>query len=111
MKVALDNEEVPVLTSREAAVLLALAGTKLTGYEIARQCEDDSAGQLGFSNGTLYPVLKRMMRHGLIEGATPYQATTGRNAQLYTLTQLGRMFLEWRLAEYRRMVRLGEKRL
>jgi DNA-binding PadR family transcriptional regulator len=111
MKVPLSKEDIPVLTQREFAILLALAGGKKTGYEIARQAEKDTSEMVDFSNGTLYPALKRLEEGRLIESSLVTSKTAGKEPKLYALSYVGKMILEWRLQELRKLVRLGEERL
>jgi PadR family transcriptional regulator PadR len=112
MKRAANYEEVMPLTEREVRILVALsAARQMTGYEIARQVEEDSGKQLVMGNGTLRPALERMDKFGLIEDRGRDGTGPGKPARVWRITSLGRMMLEWELASYRRLVRLGEGRL
>ncbi len=103
--------EIPKLSASEISIILALSSGQMTGYEIGRQCEEDLADESKMSKGTLYPAIKRLERAGLVEGIESSVALRGRRPIVYRLTQMGRVMLEWQLAAYRRMVRLGEQRI
>ena len=111
MKRAPNYDEVMQLTEREVRILTALAKEQMSGYEIARQVEEDSGKKLVMSNGTLRPALERMAKFGVIENRGRDSHGPGLPARVWRITSLGRMMLEWELASYRRLIRLGEGRL
>jgi DNA-binding PadR family transcriptional regulator len=98
------------LTAREVNILLALAASEMSGYKIVRQCEEDTSGDLVLSNGTIFPALRKLLATGAI-AETAQQMKTMRPQRVYRITMLGRQLLEWKLAMYRRMVRLGQERI
>lgn len=55
------------LTEPEFHVLLALTGGEGYGYEIMGEITRRTGGEVSFEAGTLYGVLKRLLREGLIE--------------------------------------------
>jgi len=57
-----------VAASSRPMVLSILAAGDQYGYEIIKQVERLSAGNLEWSPGMLYPLLHRLERDGLIEG-------------------------------------------
>jgi DNA-binding PadR family transcriptional regulator len=101
-------EEARELTRRETNMLLALAVGPMSGYMIVRQCREDSMGEVALSNGTVFPALRRLFELGAVEQV---KAETGRASKHYRLTRKGRQLLEWELATYRRLVRLGQERI
>jgi DNA-binding PadR family transcriptional regulator len=111
MKKSVDKDESTSLLESEARILLALAASQASGYEIARQCEKDSADNIEMSNGTVYPALRRLKQWSAVEVAGEDPSGPGKPAKVWRITQTGRMLLEWELASYRRMVRLGQERL
>lgn len=76
----------------EVLVLSTLRHEAKHGYQIALDVESDSNGLFRFKHGTLYPILHRLEREGLIEGA--WSKAEGRRKKVYALTVSGRGHLE-----------------
>lgn len=57
------------------------------GYRIAREIEDRFAGSIRVHGGTIYPLLNRLEKRGLLDSVTASDG--GRVKTLYTLTQKG----------------------
>ena len=77
------------------AELLILAQLEIKpshGYEIAHQIETRSRGAVSFHVASLYPILYRMERRGLIAGRWVEKAGQ-RRRRYYTLTATGRKVL------------------
>src|SRR3954453_3635068 len=81
----------------ELCALCALRGRRLYGYDLVKRLRD--VGGLGMSEGTVYPMLSRFKKEGLVtttlvessEGpARKYDELTPRGRQL-----LGRMLEHW----------------
>jgi PadR family transcriptional regulator, regulatory protein PadR len=81
----------------ELLVLAQLEGAPRHGYEIAQQIGARSRGTVSFHVASLYPVLYRLERRGLIAGRWVEKAGQ-RRRRYYTLTAAGRKVL----AEQRR---------
>ena len=84
----------------ELLLLYELDRATLHGYQIVLEIEERSSGYFQFSHGTLYPILHRLEKEGLISGrwSDPQQ---GRARKEYVLTEAGRTYLgvlchEWR---------------
>ena len=73
-------------------VLTLLQGNESYGYDLIRRVRELSHQQLEWTEGTLYPVLHRLEREGLIK-ATWREAGTGRRRKYYTLTAAGQSAL------------------
>lgn len=71
-----------------AAILLLLAEQPRHGYEIITEVADRSEGQWQPSPGSIYPVLKRLAREGLVEAAH----TDGK--RIFSLTPSGRALVD-----------------
>ena len=69
-------------------VLEVLATAPGHGYEIARRIEGRSEGALTLKEGTLYPLLYRLERDGLVVGEWR-EVPNGRRMRVYTLTETG----------------------
>jgi PadR family transcriptional regulator len=87
--------------SAELAILAVLSRTHLHGYEIARQIEQQTGGTLCFDMASLYPMLYRLEREGLVRGQWE-TIPNGRRRRCYQLTAEGKKRLlplrkQWRL--------------
>jgi PadR family transcriptional regulator PadR len=69
--------------------LAALIDGPLHGYAIVQRAAELSAGEVRLSTGTLYALLERALRAGLITAGEPYMHG-GRQRRDYTLTEDGR---------------------
>ena len=78
----------------ELLVLSCLREGAKHGYQIALDVESDSGGMFTFQHGTLYPILHRLEKEGLITGE--WSRGGGRRRKEYTLTARGRSALEGR---------------
>src|SRR5687767_8746501 len=76
----------------ELLVLAQLEERPSHGYEIAQQIERRSRGTVSFHAASLYPVLNRLERRGLIAGRWVEKAGQ-RRRRYYTLTTEGRKVL------------------
>jgi DNA-binding PadR family transcriptional regulator len=102
------------LTPAVFYILLALAVGEKHGYEIMKQVNQDSSGQVKMGTGTLYGSLKRMLADGLIEeaGERPDPALDDERRRYYQLTERGRQGLGAELRRYAQVVSLaGQRRL
>jgi len=86
--------------SAEVAVLAVLERQALHGYEIAKQIEARSGGELSFDVASLYPLLYRLEARGLVKGSWE-ETPRGRRRRRYRLTSSGRKALvplrkQWR---------------
>lgn len=75
----------------EALILAALAGEARHGYQIVLDLEERSGGAFQFKHGTLYPILHRLEKEGLIEGAWSDEGPRGKR-KAYQLTPAGRAY-------------------
>ncbi|HWD92479.1 MAG TPA: PadR family transcriptional regulator [Verrucomicrobiae bacterium] len=77
-----------VAASSKPLVLSILADGESYGYEIIQKVRELSGGHIEWSDGTLYPVLHRLERDGLIESEWR-QAESGRDRKYYSLSKAG----------------------
>jgi PadR family transcriptional regulator len=75
--------------SAEFLILAQLEHRPKHGYEIASEIERRSGGAIRFLPASLYPVLYRLERRGLIKGRW-VEAAGERRRRFYTLTAAGR---------------------
>ena len=76
----------------ELLILAQLENGPSHGYEIAQQFDARSRGAVSFHVASLYPILYRMERRGLIAGRWVEKAGQ-RRRRYYTLTPAGRKML------------------
>ena len=76
----------------ELLVLAQLEDTRRHGYEIAIRIGQRSAGAVSFNVASLYPILYRLERRGLIAG-TWIEKPGQRRRRYYKLTRAGRKML------------------
>ncbi len=82
------SKELVAASSRPLVLYILAAGDKY-GYEILKQVELLSDGELKWSGGMLYPLLHRLERDGLIEGSWEVNEES-RPRKYYRLTTDGR---------------------
>jgi PadR family transcriptional regulator PadR len=75
----------------ELAVLNALANEALYGYDLVRSLGGDTG--LGIAEGTIYPLLSRLKKEGLVESYLEDSAE-GPARKYYRLTKAGRRMLD-----------------
>lgn len=78
--------------SAEFLVLAVLDGPQRHGYEIAQLIDTRSDGRLKFPAATLYPLLYKLEKDGLVEGRWVEKAGQ-RRRRFYRLTAAGRAAL------------------
>lgn len=74
----------------ELLVLATLEDGPKHGYRIALDVEEESDGAFELQHGTLYPILHRLEKEGLIRGRWEEE---GRRRKVYGLTERGRSHL------------------
>lgn len=77
----------------ELVLLALLRRAPMHGYQVAAEAEERSGGFFSFSHGTLYPILHRLEKEGLIAGEWSDPAE-GRSRKEYALTRAGETYLE-----------------
>lgn len=81
-----------VRTMNEVLILACLREGRKHGYQIALDVERDTGGVFAFQHGTLYPILHRLEKEGLIDGH--WDQGGGRRRKVYGLTVEGRTHME-----------------
>ena len=90
--------------SAELLILAILEDRQRHGYEIAKVIETRSGGAITFQAASLYPILYRLERRGLIEGRWVEKAGE-RRRRFYRLTGSGRDMLQRQRSFWRDFVR------
>jgi len=89
--------------SAEMVVLALLEGRARHGYELAKLIESQSENKLQFQVASLYPMLYRLERKGLVEGKWIEKANE-RRKRYYRLTSGGRQALAAHRRNWREFV-------
>jgi DNA-binding PadR family transcriptional regulator len=87
----MSNAQTP-LTAAMFNVLLALADGDKHGYAILKEVEEQTAGDVQLSTGTLYGIIKRLLAEGLISElrTRPAAELDDQRRRYYRLTEDGR---------------------
>jgi len=80
-------------------LLSILKNEESYGYEIIRKVDDITDGQVQYAEGTLYPILNKMEKQGLIV-SEKRTMDNGRNRKYYTITDTGRDVLDQHLDQW-----------
>lgn len=86
----------------ELLLLRTLSRRSNHGYGLIQSIRERSAEELCIEEGSLYPALHRMERHGWIE-AEWGQSENGRRAKFYALTEDGKRRLKGAKKSWERM--------
>jgi PadR family transcriptional regulator PadR len=81
-------------------IMHVLSGGPRHGYGIAKEIKRGSEGVLDIAEGSLYPMLHDLEKHGLIEAFE--ETVNGRLRRCYRLTQAGHRRLASQTAEWKR---------
>lgn len=85
----------------ELAILNAIGGRRRYGYELVKELVD--APVLGVTEGTVYPLLSRLRKQGLIKTQLE-ESVEGPVRKYYALTPAGRRALERMNEHFRQLV-------
>ena len=84
-----DSESDLLRSSLDLLILKALSWGPMHGYAVSEWVEATTASLVLVEEGTLYPALHRLERHGWIESEWGL-SDNNRRAKFYTLTPAGR---------------------
>ncbi len=85
----------------ETLILAVLFHEKRHGYQIALEIEEKSKGEFKFNHGTLYPILHKLEKDGLIKG-TWRQEGPKRKRKYYSMTAKGNKYALEQLKEWQK---------
>jgi PadR family transcriptional regulator PadR len=93
---------IPNLTKNcnETLILAILCEGRKHGYQIALEIEEKSGSYFKFNHGTLYPILHKLEKEGLIKGVWKQEGPK-RKRKYYTLTAKGKKYFVTQVAEWR----------
>ncbi len=89
----------------ELAILSALYRNTHYGYSLVR--EMTAAGVFNLKEGTIYPILSRLAKDGLVQTEW-VESSQGPPRKYYSLTESGRIICEVLKNEFRRLVNVVE---
>ena len=84
----------------ETLILSALSSGPHHGYQLALELEQQSTGAFRFKHGTLYPILHKLEKEGLISGDW-LEEKSKRKRKSYRLTEAGRLHLTGQKSAWR----------
>lgn len=85
----------------EGLILAVLGGGPLHGYAIASELRDRSDGMLEVGEGTLYPVLHKLEKEGLIRSR--WEVVGGRRRRVYVASPHGGRVVRERFESWKRL--------
>ena len=88
-----------VAASTKPMILSILSFGESYGYEIIKQVEELTGGELEWTDAMLYPVLHRMQRDGFIQSRWVI-ADNGRRRKYYKITSLGEKELKFQQSQW-----------
>jgi DNA-binding PadR family transcriptional regulator len=87
----------------DSLILAVVAADPAHGYAIIEELKLRSRGAFSLPEGTVYPVLHRLERAGLL--ASGWSKASGRRRRVYRLTRRGRRRLDASKSEWRDFAR------
>ncbi len=84
----------------EILILATLSKEKKHGYQIALEIEEKSDGLFKFNHGTLYPILHKLEKEGLIKGNWKNEGSK-RQRKYYNITARGKKYAVGQLAGWK----------
>ncbi len=96
--------DTPALTKyfNECLILSRVLVQKKHGYQIALEIEEQSGGLFKFNHGTLYPILHKLEKDGLIRGTWKMEGPK-RKRKYYTITAKGRKYFTSLMSQWKRV--------
>ena len=99
------------LAPQDLQLLIALSDGALHGYAMMKAVEEQSRGALRIELGSLYRIIQRLERDGLIEPvAGDDTPAPGRDRRFYGMTRLGRAVLAAEVDRLRVVIALAGAR-
>jgi len=83
----------------EALILSTVLKGKKHGYQMAVEVEERSSGRFKFNHGTLYPILHKLEKEGLIKGSWKEEGSK-RKRKYYAITSKGKKYLGTRVEDW-----------
>jgi PadR family transcriptional regulator PadR len=84
----------------ETLVIGLLRGGPMHGYQMCREIEERTDGFFALKHSTLYPILHRLEKQGIVRGEWG-ELDSGKPRKLYRLTERGAAYYQRSAAEWR----------
>ena len=84
----------------EVLILATLADGPRHGYQLALELEERSGGFFRLNHGTLYPILHKLEKDGMIRGSWSEEGQKRRRRQ-YSLTAKGKRYAAGRVSAWK----------
>ncbi|MGH9396419.1 MAG: PadR family transcriptional regulator [Terriglobia bacterium] len=88
----------------EMMILRTLQRQPLHGYALAQHIQRTSKDLLQIEEGSLYPALQRLLKHGLVKAEWGV-SSTNRRVRTYKLTPAGTKHLDREVTRFNRMLK------
>ncbi len=88
----------------EIMILQSLLRQPMHGYALVQHIKDRSDGILLVEEGSLYPALQRLLKHGFLKAEWRI-SSTGRRVRTYRITRMGEKHLERETSLFNRMLK------
>ena len=82
------------------AILAIVLGGESHGYDVMKKLNDDVYSALHVEPGTVYPLLRRLEKRGILEGKWS-QSSSGKMRRMYFITKKGRLALRRMVESWR----------
>ena len=82
------------------AVLAIVLGGESHGYDVMKKLSEDEYSVLSVEPGTVYPLLRRLEKRGILEGKWS-QSSSGKMRRMYFITKKGRLALRRMVESWR----------
>lgn len=92
----------------QLCLMALLKGKEVYGYQLTSEMEKRSGGGMMLSEGTVYPLLRRMEREGLVASRWK-ESDSGPPRRYYTLTENGVKMHDEMLKEWGRYIAACQK--
>ena len=86
----------------ETLVVGLLREREMHGYEMCREIERQTGGYFQLKHGTIYPLLHRLQKRGLVESSWR-SLDTGKPRKVYRLTAQGQTYYTQAAASWREL--------
>ena len=98
-----------VAASTTPMILSILSRGETYGYAIIREVREVSNAKIEWSDGMLYPVLRRLEKQGLVKSRWRVAEDTGKRRRYYQINSEGRQILEEQQAQWQMTNRVLNK--
>lgn len=84
----------------DPVILSIISRIPMYGYQIVKELEQRSEGQVKIKGGTVYPALLRLEKNGMVTSSWDQTIKHNRKRRYYQITAKGQQFLANRSSEW-----------